>query len=109
LLTQNATCDESGDKRRINAMTRLRTTAKTFNRWYAKGFRPVVVNGQKHYMPPFRKALKAAGIEYHISYQGTGADRKCSIYVKREDQERANKVCVGLPRDWYAAMKRKGG
>lgn len=89
-------------------MASLRATAKTVNRWYAKGFRPVVVNGQKDYMAPIRKALKAAGIEYRVSYQGTGADRKCSIYVKREDQEQASKACAGLPRDWYAAMKRKG-
>jgi len=96
-------------------MVTLRATAKRINSWYAKGFRPIVNNGQQEYMAAFRNALKAADIEYHVSWTGKGY-RLCSIYVKAEDLEQAQIACQGLPRDWYSAMpkenrwpKTKGG
>ena len=85
-------------------MANLRTTAETINNWYTRGCRPVVVNGQKGYMPAFRKALKKQGIKYHISWQGKKPYRKCAIYVKIADLERAKEACKGLPRDWWAAL-----
>ena len=89
-------------------MANLRTTADRINGWYARGFRPVVVNGQKEYMPPFRKALREQGIGYHVSWSGRAPYRSCSIYVNQDDLTRAQQACKGLPRDWYSALPPEG-
>ena len=85
----------------------LRSTVKTMNKWHTQGYRSVVCNGQKEYMPPFRAALKQHGIEHKVSWQGKGLHKKCTIYVKAQDIEQAQVACKGLPRDWYAALPKE--
>lgn len=78
----------------------MQTFYTRVNSWYRKGYRSVVVNGQKEYMPAFYKRLRQAGIEYHPVYAGKGISWLCSIYVKQAAHEEAKAVCAGLPYDY---------
>lgn len=82
----------------------LRAVVRVMNRWHSKEYRELVVNGQKGYMSAFYRRLRQARIEYKPSWTGRGLDRRCTLYVKEADIERARIVCRGLPRDWYSKL-----
>ena len=75
--------------------------------WERAGFSQAAFSIEPDYAKPLTDALKAAGIGYHLVYSGTKPYRRGSLWVEREDRERAMQAIAGLPHDWWGAMQQQ--